>query len=217
MRKWIAMILIFAMLLALTGCGCEHGTADLTLTDVDPENLTAKRDVTCADCGEALEKRDATTGVAPKNGTLQLSPSQWNACLVSNIKQLGAGQTLYPYPAESADNALLHSVVTMSQMNAVFSYRDADGNVITTDQQDNSYLVHNIRMEAQFTNDNVKEFFMLLMIVLINNNSELDLETANALVTKIMGGERVTDNGYLYGMEIISAQDHTVAVSIIAE
>jgi hypothetical protein len=217
MKKWIAYILVFTMMLSMTGCGCKHYSADLTLTDIDTATLSAKWSVTCVDCGKELEKREAATGVAPKNSTIQLSAAEWQACLDTNRQQLGASQTLYPYPAESADNALIHSMVSMSQMFSVFSYRDKDGNVITTDQQDERNVVHNIYIEAQFTNDNVKEFFMLLMLTMINNNSALTFEEANTLCSQIMGGSPVTDNGYIYAMEIISPEDHKVGVSITAE
>ena len=217
MKKWIAYILVLAMALSLAGCGCKHGTADLTLTDVNTANLTAKWNVTCAQCGKELEQRDASAGVAPKDGTLQLSAAEWNACLDTVRQQYGASQTLYPYPAEAEDNALLHAMVSTSQMFAVFSYRDSEGNVITTDQQDERNLVHNIYIEAQFTNDNAKEFLMLLMLTVINNNSALELEEVNTLSNQIISGYPVEDNGYTYSMKIISPEEHKVGVSITAE
>ena len=58
---------------------------------------------------------------------------------------------------------------------------------------------------------------MLLMLVLLNNNTSLEPADANTLAGQIMQGEQVSDNGYTYAMEIISAQDHMVCVSINAE
>lgn len=217
MKKILVFCLVLAMVLSLVGCGCEHSSADLLLQDVDTEALTAKWQVTCADCGEILEYRDAATGVAPANGVMRLDADSWHACLMTNIAQMGAGQTLYAYPVESEDEALLHAVVSMSQMNAVFSYRDKDGTVITKQQSGDPDLVHSVCMEAQFTNDNAKEFFMLLMIIAINNNSELAPEDANTLAAQIMSGNPVSDNGYSYQMEILSVEDHTVRVTITAE
>ena len=118
---------------------------------------------------------------------------------------------------ESEDEALLHAVVSMSQMNTVFSYRDLEGNVITKQQSSNPDQVHSICIEAQFTNDNAKEFYILLMITAINNNSSLAPEDANTLAAQIMSGNPATDNGYTYQMEILSVEDHTVRVTITAE
>ena len=55
------------------------------------------------------------------------------------------------------------------------------------------------------------------MLVAMTNNSELDFNAANALVDKIFGGELVTDNGYTYGMTIVSVVTQTVRVDIVAE
>ena len=217
MKKWIAYILVFAMMLTMTACGCKHENVELLEHDVDTETLTVKWQETCIDCGEILGYQDGPTGIAPANGKIKLAADNWQKCLLTNIAQLGAGQTLYAYPVESEDDALLHAIVSMSQMFTVFSYRDMDGNVITKQQSSDPDLVHNIYLEAQFTNDNVKEFYMLLMILLINNNSSLAYEDANTLVAQIMSGEHVADNGYTYAMEIISAQDHKVGISITAE
>ena len=217
MKRYIALILALVMVLSMTGCSCKHANSQLLLHEVDTEKLTAKWQVTCVECGDILGYEDGTTGVAPSNGKLRLDADTWQKCLLTNISQMGAGQTLYAYPVESEDEALLHAIVTMSQMFAVFSYRDMEGNVISKQQSSNPDLVHNIYLEAQFTNDNVKEFYMLLMIILINNNSGLSYEDSNNLVSQIMSGAPVTDNGYTYSMEIISAQDHKVGVSITAE
>ena len=105
----------------------------------------------------------------------------------------------------------------MSQMNAVFSFNNAEGSAIKTDSKDLRSTIHNIRMDAQFTNDNAKEFLMLLMLVFLTNNSQLDPAGANTLAGQIMGGQTVTDNGYTYAMEITSVENHTVCVSITAE
>ena len=130
---------------------------------------------------------------------------------------MGAGQTLYPYPAESEDDTYIQGVVSMSQMMAVFTFNDAEGNALTIHQREDRGIVHNIRLDAQFTNDNAREFFMLLMIVLMNNNAQLSPEDASALTTQIMSGNQVSDNGYTYAMAIVSPADHTVCVSITAQ
>ena len=217
MKKWIALIMVLVMVFTMVGCGCKHANTVLLLHDVDTEKLTAKWQVTCADCKEILGYEDGTTGVAPSNGKLRLDADTWQKCLLTNISQLGAGQTLYAYPVDSEDEALLHAIVSMSQMNTVFSYWDKEGNVVTKQQSSDPDLVHKIYLEAQFTNDNAKEFYLLLMIILVNNNSGLAYEDANTLVSQIMRGEQAADNGYTYSMEIISAQDHKVGISITAE
>jgi len=243
MKKLISLVLALAMVFSLAACGCQHEWQEATckaaktcalcgetegeaaehvpeawvVTSVDTQALSMAQDLNCAVCGELIATKDSSTGSAPVNSTVCISPDEWFNCLITNIASYGAGQSLYGYPVESADNALLHSIVTMSQMNAVFSFLDAEGNTITTDQRDMRGNVHNIRMDAQFTNDNAKEFFMLLMLVLINNNAELEPGDANTLCGQIMSGEQVTDNGYTYAMEIISVENHTVCVSITAE
>ena len=58
---------------------------------------------------------------------------------------------------------------------------------------------------------------MMLMLVAMNNNTQISSEEANALATEIMRGNRVSNNGYTYAMEILSAEDHTVRVNITAE
>lgn len=216
MKKLISIVLVLIMVLSMTACGCKHDNTTLLLHEADTEKLTAKWQKTCLDCQEILGYEESATGVAPSNGKLRLDADTWQKCLLTNIVQLGAGQTLYAYPVESEDDALLHAIVSMSQMFTVFSYRDTEGNVITKQNSSDPDLVHNIYLEAQFTNDNVKEFYMLLMIVLINNNADLAYEDANTLVAQIMSGSPATDNGYTYSMEIISAQDHKVGVSITA-
>ena len=243
MKKLISFALVLAMVLSMNACGCNHQWQDATCTvpktcsecgetegepaghtpgdlvvsAVDAEKLTMTMDLPCDVCGEIIETKSSATGIAPVNSVIHRNPDEWHECLITNIQNYGAGQTLYDYPVESEDGTLLHSVVSMSQMNAVFSFHDLDGNAISTDNRGLRGNIHNIRMDAQFTNDNAKEFFMLLMLVMINNNSALDPADANTLTGQIMKGEQVTDNGYTYAMEITSAEDHMVCVSITAE
>ena len=243
MKKFVLLTLILAMVLSMVGCGCKHQwedatctapktcikcgetegdaaghvSGDLVVSAVDTENHTMTQDLPCKICGEIIETKTSPTGIAPVNSVIPVSADEWYNCLMTNIQSYGAGQSLYSYPVESDDNALLYSVVSMYQMNAVFSFQDVTGNMISRDQKDVRSLVHNIRMDAQFTNDNAKEFFMLLMLVLLNNNTSLEPADANTLAGQIMQVEQVSDNGYTYAMEIISAQDHMVCVSINAE
>lgn len=243
MKKLISFALALAIVFSMAACGCQHEWQEATckaaktcalcgetegepaehapeawvVTSVDTQALSMGQDLNCAVCGELIATKNSSTGSAPVNSTVCISPDEWFNCLITNIASYGAGQSLYGYPVESADNALLHSIVSMYQMNAVFSFLDLKGNTVTTDQRDMRGNVHNIRMDAQFTNDNAKEFFMLLMLVLINNNAELEPGDANTLCGQIMSGEQVTDNGYTYAMEIISVENHTVCVSITAE
>lgn len=243
MKKLISFVLVLSMAVSMAACGCDHqwqeancttpktctkcgeteGTAlahvpgDPVITAVDVKTLTVTCDVPCSVCGQVMEARTGSTSEAPVNGVIAISPEEWYNCLVTNIHACGAGQSIYAYPAESQDGTLLHGLVSMSQMMAVFSYLDADGSPITTEENENRGSIHNIRMDAQFTNDNAKEFFMLLMIIAINNNSTLEPEAANTMAAEIMRGHEVTDNGYTYAMEIISAEEHRVCVSITAE
>lgn len=243
MKKLIAFSLVLTMAFSMVACGCDHQWQDATCTTpktctkcgetegeanghtsgeliisaVDTTALSMTQDLSCSTCGEIIETKSVPTGIAPVNSVMHVSADEWYECLMTNIANYGAGQSLYGYPVESEDNALLHSVVTMSQMNAVFSFQDKEGNVITTDDSATRSSVHNIRMDAQFTNDNAKEFFMLLMLVLLNNNADLEPADANTLAGQVMQGEQVTDNGYAYAMEIVSVENHTVCVSITAE
>lgn len=243
MKRLFAMLLVLTMAVSMVGCGCnhqwqdatcqapktctscgetegivaEHTPGELVVSAVDTDALTMTHDLPCEVCGEIIEAKTSATGIAPVNSVIHVSPEEWYACLLTNIQAYGAGQSLYGYPVESEDNALLHSIVSMAQMNAVFSFQDTDGNVITTDAKEVRSNIHNIRMDAQFTNDNAQEFFMLLMLVLLNNNSALAPADANTLTSQIMSGNAVSNNGYTYAMEIISAQDHMVCVSITAE
>ena len=243
MKKLISITLLLAMAVSMTACGCQHEWQDAgcttpktcilcgategeaaghqqglqTVADVDPAHLSMTCETPCAVCGEVLESTTSATGIAPVGSVIAVSADEWYDCLLTNVKNYGAGQSLYGYPVESQDSTLLHSIVTMSQMNAVFSFNDAEGNALKTDSKDARGIIHNIRMDAQFTNDNVKEFMMLLMLVMINNNSQLDPAGANTLCGQIMGGQQVSDNGYTYAMEITSVENHTVCVSITAE
>ena len=242
MKRFLAIMLALAMAAAMAGCHqhhweeatCEtpkicndcdategeplgHTPGTEVITAVDTDALTITLDTICGRCGEVMETKQAPTGIAPADSALVISAEEWYNCLSTNIQLLGAGQTLYPYPAESQDGTYIQGVVTMSQMMTVFTFHDAQGNAITTQQQEDRGIVHNIRVDAQFTNDNAREFFMLLMVVLMNNNAELAPEDANTLTAQIMSGNQVSDNGFTYAMEIVSAADHTVCVSITAE
>ena len=243
MKKLISFVLALVMVFSMAACGCNHQWQDATCTApktcgkcgetdgepaghttkewmisaVNTDALTMTQDLPCEVCGEITETNTVSTGIAPTEGVIPVSPDEWYQCLLTNIQNYGAGQTLYDYPVESEDHALLHSLVSMSQMNAVFSFNDTEGNAIVTDSKEIRGSVHNIRMDAQFTNNNAKEFFMLLMLVLLNNNASLDPADANTLAGQIMSGEQISDNGYAYAMEIISPENHTVCVSITAE
>ena len=242
MKRFVLLTLVLAMVLSMAGCHehhwepatCEspkicndcdategeplgHTPGELVIAEVNTDALTITHNLPCSVCGEVIETKESAIGIAPVNSVIQISPDEWHESLITNIRNYGAGQSLYDYPVESDDNALLHSVVSMSQMNAVFSFQDVDGNVIPTDDREVRGNVHNIRMDAQFSNDNAKEFFMLLMVVLLSNNASLDPADANTLTAQIMSGNPVSDNGYTYAMQIISVEDHTVCVSITAE
>jgi len=243
MRKLISFVLVLAMAVSMAACGCNHSWAEATCTTpktctkcgetegapvghtpgelvisaVDTEKLTMTQELPCARCGEVLETKDSATGIAPADSVIHVSPNEWNNCLLTNIHAYGAGQSIYGYPVESQDDTLLFGLVSVSHLKTVFSFLDVEGNPITTDQADVRGSIHNIRMDAQFTNDNAKEFYMLLMILTLNNNSSLSPEDANTLAGLIMSGNAVTDNGYTYAMEIVSVEEHRVCISITAE
>ena len=243
MKKFVIFTLMLAMVLSMVGCGCdhqwqdatcsapktctrcgetsgealEHTTGQLEIVSVDTAALTITYQLPCSTCGTVIETKDSSTGVAPVAGVMALSAEEWNACLATNIQQLGASQSLFPYPAEPEDDAVVHAVVSMYGMQAAISYYDTDGNVLTSAQKDTRNLIHNIYVQAQFTNDTAKEFFMFLMIVAMNNNSAMSPEYANTMAAQIMTGNTVTDNGYTYSMGILSAEDHTVYVDITAD
>ena len=243
MKKLISFILVLAMAASLAACGCDHSWEEATCTAsktcakcgktegdpldhtpgelavsaVDTGALTMTYDLPCQVCGEVIETKNSATGVAPVGSVIAVSPEEWYQCLLTNVANYGLGQSLYSYPVESEDGALLHSVISMSMMSTVFSYQDTEGNVITTDKADVRGSVHNIRMDAQFDNSTAQQFFMTLMLIILNNNSALETEAANTLATQIMSGETVSDNGFTYAMEVVSVEDHRVCVSITAE
>lgn len=241
MKKSIVMILVLAMAVSMAGCcnhrweeatcvtpkicnNCDategeplgHTPGKETITAVDTENLTVTYAISCDVCGEVIETKETSAGVAPQDGKMQLSPNEWFQCLATNIYQYGANQTLLAFPVESEDDALVLAVMTLNDMKAVFTFRDAEGNILTT-EQDQRNLASAICLEAQFTNDTASEFYQLLMLVTLTNNGEMDPTSANELAGKIMGFETVTDNGYTYALEIISKEDHTVVLTITAE
>lgn len=242
MKKIVLLTLVLAMVFSMTACcnhhwepaTCQspevcndcgstqgealaHTAGELTITSVDTASLTINYALPCTSCGVELETKTSPTGIAPVNSATVLTPQEWYDCFTTNTQLLGAGQVLIPHPVASDDGAVLNSLVSTSGMTAVFSYHDADGNVITSDTQDTRGLVHNICVESQFTNDSAQHFYMMLMIILINNNASLDYAVSNTLAAQIMTGNVATDNGYTYAMEIVSAEDHTVRVSITAE
>ena len=217
MKKWIALILALAMSLSMVACGCAHGAADMTLTDVNTDKLTAKWKVTCTECGKVIEKRDAVTGVAPKDGAMQLTAAQWFECLTTNIKTYDSTGMLVPMGVESEDGALLRSIVTPTGLKSVISFFDKEDHVVTTEQANTAGLVHRVRVEAQFDNSAATHFYTLIMLMAINNNGTWDNAAVNELAKKVMGGESVSDNGYTYTLEIISPITHTVALHIEAE
>lgn len=242
MKKILALCLALTMCISMIGCGCNHQWQEATcttpktctkcaqtegeaaghnaqtwvVTSVNTAGLTMTRELPCATCGEVMDTATESTGCAPVNSALVLSAEEWYNCLLTNIHANGMGQSIYSYPTEPTDDTLLYGLVSMSQMMVVFSFLDAEGNTITTDQASQRGIVHNIRMDAQFTNDNAKEFYVLLMILAINNNSGMAPEDANTLAGHVMAGNGVNDNGYAYAMEIVSKEDHRVCVSITA-
>ena len=217
MKKWIALILVLTMVLAMSGCGCNHPEKVLQLTDVDTAKLTAKQVLTCTKCGKVLEKQDTATGIAPANGTMYLSAADWFACLTTNITTYDTSRMLVPMGVESEDGAILRSLVSPSGFKSVISFFDKDGNVITTEQGNTGSTVHRICIEAQFDNATATTFYTMLMLMAMTNNSEWTSENMNALAQGIMQGETLTDNGYTYNMQILNAALHTVSVDIIAE
>lgn len=241
MKKITVTILALAMAVSLAGCHehhwepatCEspkicndcdategeplgHTPGNETITAVDPETLTVTFEIICDVCGEVVETKETSTGVAPLDGKMRLSPSEWFDCLSSNIYQYGANQTLLAFPAESEDNALVLAVMSMTGFKSAFTFRDAEGNILTT-QQDQRNLTKTVHVEAQFTNDTAAEFYQLLMLIALTNNGEMDPTGANELAGKIMGFETVTDNGYTYALEILSKESHTVALTVTTE
>ncbi len=217
MMKWIAMILALAMMLSLAACGCAHSTAEKTMQEVNVEKLTAKLHTTCTDCGKVVEKQDTPVGIAPHDGTMFLSPDDWFACLTTNVNTYGKSASLVPMSVESEDGAMLRSLVTPYGFQSVISFFDKDDNVITTEQGIHGSTAHRIRVEAKFDNESTTSFYTLIMLMAMTNNADWNNEQINALAKQVMSGETVTDNGYSYVLEILSAANHTVALHITAE
>ena len=243
MKKFVLLTLVLAMSLSMIGCGCNHQWQEATcqapktctvcgetqgnpqdhtageekVVAVDTENLTATLEVACADCGAVMDSKEVATGLASANGGFPLSPTEWFNCLSTNIYQFGANNTLAAFTVESEDNALVHGVISFNGMKAAFSFLDAEGNIITTDQQDIRGLVHSVQVEGLFDNTTATDFYQLLMLVGITNNAEMDPNTSNALASSIMAFDTVSDNGYIYDLAIISAEEHKVMFTITAE
>ena len=243
MKKFVVLTLAIAMVFSLVACGCNHqwveatcqspktcsacgetqGTAldhtagEENVSAVDAETLVATLEVTCVDCGTVMESKEVATGMASVNGVFPLAPTEWFNCLSTNIYQYGANNTLAAFTVESEDNALVHGVISFNGMKAAFSFLDAAGNVITTDQQEQRKLVHTVQVEGFFDNTTATDFYQLLMLLGITNNAEMDPNTANTLAANIMSFETVSNNGYIYDMGILSAEEHKVLFTITAE
>ena len=217
MKKLVLLTLVVAMVFSMAACSCNHKPGDLQIVSVDTEKLTIAWEQPCSKCGEVIETKETATGVASANGVFPLSPTEWFDCLSSNIYQYGANNTLAAFTAESEDNALVNGVISFNGMKAAFSFRDAEGNILTTDQQDQRGLVNSIHVEGLFDNATATEFFQLIMLTAINCNSEMDPNTANQLAAAVMAFETVSNNGYIYSLGILSAEDHTVLLTITAE
>ena len=217
MKRLILIALALTMVLSMAACGCKHTAGELQLISVDSAALTAKWELPCTQCGKVMETKETPTGVSPTGSTLPLSPQDWFACLSTNIRTYDSTGSLMPAAAESQDNALLYTVVSMSGFRSVLSFFDADSNVVTLEQAAQTGLAHRIRLEAQFENETALEFYTLLLMIVMTNNSSWDTEGINALCKQIMDGQTVTDNGYSYTMEIQSVESHTVVVHIVAE
>lgn len=217
MKRLIPLILVLAMVLSMAACGCKHTAGELRLVSVDSAALTAKWELPCTQCGKVMDTKQTPTGISPTDGTLPISPQDWFSCLATNIKSYDSTGSLMPAAAESQDNALLYTVVSMGGFRSVLSFFDADSNVVTLEQAALTGLAHRIRLEAQFENETALEFYTLLLMIAMTNNSSWNSDDINALCKQIMEGESVTDNGYTYTMEIQSVESHTVVVHIVAE
>jgi len=243
MKKIVLFSLVLALMISMAGCSCDHQWAEATciapktctrcgetegaalshtsgeerITTVDTENLTITYELSCARCGAVMETRESATSIPPVDGLLPISPDEWFACLTTNIYNLGATQILVPQDGESEDNALIHGIVSINGMKAAITFNDAEGTTITTDQRDERKLVHTIQVDAHFTNDTASEFFKLLMLLVMNHNDTLDVESAGNLAGQIMSGVTVSDNGFTYDMAITSIADQMVRLDIIAE
>lgn len=243
MKKLVLMILALAMVLSMAGCGCDHQWEEatcqapktcslcgqtqgetaghtpgqLSVASVDTANLTLTQEQLCGVCAEVLEVTESATGTAPVDGVLTLSPEEWFACLSTVIRTYESSGMLIPLEAESQDGALLYSVLTLSGFRSAIAFYDSEGNVLTTEQASERNKVHEICVEAQFDNTTAESFYTLLLLMGMNNNSQWTNDGVNQLGTQVMAGETVSDNGYCYSMQILSIEDHTVSVSIIAE
>lgn len=217
MKRILLMCLALAMLLSMAGCSCKHTPGRLAVSSVEARSLTMTLEQYCADCGERMETIESSTGIAPADGVMLLSTQNWFDCLSTNIANYGLTQSLMPIEPEAQDEAQLFSVVNLSGLKTVMSFYDKDGAVITTERKEETSAVQSIHMQAQFTNDTATQFYMLLAMIAITNNSELTDEAASQIASQIMGGAEVTDNGYVYQMGITSVEDHTVMVVITAE
>lgn len=217
MKRILLITLTLVMLLTMAGCGCDHTPSSFTITAIDTAALTMTLEQTCTTCGKTIEKKETATGIAPADGLFYLSPDDWFSCLTTNIQNYGASQSLIPVQADPQDDALLYSVVNLSGLKTAFSFHDKDGTVFTTAQGANAGAVNSIHIQAQFDNNTSTQFYMLLALIAITNNSELTTEEASAIAEQIMGEMEAFDNGYHYQMQIVSVEDHTVALGITAE
>ena len=217
MKRIVLLTLVAAMLLSMAGCGCDHTAGSQTLVSIDTAALTAKWEIPCTQCGKVIETLETSTGIAPMDGFLPISPVDWFACLTTNIKSYDTSGSLLPATAESQDDALLYTVVSMSGFRSVISFFDKEDTPITTAQAAEVGNAHRIRMDAQFENATTMEFYTLLLLITMTNSSEWTAEELNALCGRIMDGESVAHNGYTYTMQIVSPETHTVAVHIVAE
>lgn len=217
MKKFVLLTLVLAMVLSMAACGCDHVAGDPQLISVDTAELTMERSTSCTLCEKELEKTTSPVGIAPENSVLHISPADWFACLSTNIRNYETSGALMPAPAEAQDDALLYTVLTMSGFRSVMTFYDKDDNVLTTAQSAEVGTAHRIRLEAQFDNSTSSQFYTLLLLILMTNNSDWDKDHINNLGNQIMGGEVVTDNGYTYNLQIISALEHTVALNIVAD
>lgn len=217
MKKLVLMILALAMIVSMAGCGCDHTAGDMQLIEVNTTELELKWEIPCTACGKVMETKTTAPGIAPVNSVLAMSPEEWFGCLTTILRTYDTTGTLMPTTAESQDGALLYSVLTLSGFKSVISFYDSEGNVLTTDQATERNKINRILVEAQFDNTMTESFYTLLLLMGMNNNDQWTSEGINLLGKQIMGGETVSDNGYTYGLQILSAEDHTVAVSITAE
>lgn len=216
MKRLIVLILALAMALSLAACGCSHTAGDWKLISADTNALTASWEQSCTQCGKVMETKETSTGTAPVNSLMPLSPEDWFSCFSTVIRNYGASQTLMPVEPEAQDEALLFSVVNLSGLKTAISFYDMDGNVVTQEHRSDAGSVHSIHIQAQFTNESAPQFYIMLALLAITNNSELTNEEASLMADRIMGGMEVTDNGYIYQMAITSVEDQTVMLIINA-